>query len=161
MDREIYGLPTCLCGLSIPCLDAGCNFEFSASKLLCAQLVDSIVHQSTFLVPDNQNMAITRLLLNNSRITRLKNSADSFQEKLRTISLARDKGASRWLKVLLLGCHVLNKEEFRDSFALRYDKYIPIFRVTVHVESFSARPIRWIVKLVASLIMLVMMLLEI
>ena len=49
------------------------------------------------------------------------------QEQHRTISLARDKGASGWLNVLPLQEEgfCLNKEEFRDALALRYNKYIP------------------------------------
>lgn len=53
MDQEIYAIPTRLGGLSNPCLDAECNFEFNASKLLSAQLVDLIEHQSTFLEQDH------------------------------------------------------------------------------------------------------------
>ena len=48
-------------------------------------------------------------------------------EQLRTVTLARDKGASGWLNVLPLEDegNVLNKEEFRDALALRYNKSIP------------------------------------
>ena len=48
------------------------------------------------------------------------------QDQLRTISLARDKGASGWLNVFPLEeeGYVLNTEEFRDALALRYDKCI-------------------------------------
>ena len=50
-----------------------------------------------------------------------------FPEQLRTVTLARDKGASSWLNVLPLEDEgfVLSKEEFRDALALRYNKSIP------------------------------------
>ena len=67
-----------------------------------------------------------------SRSTRIKNMADSLDqrlspEQLGTVTLARDKGASGWLNVLPLEDegYVLNKEEFRDAFDLRYNKSIP------------------------------------
>lgn len=49
------------------------------------------------------------------------------QEQLRSILIARNKGSSGWLKVLPLEeeDYVLNKEEFRDTVALRYSKSIP------------------------------------
>ena len=48
-------------------------------------------------------------------------------EQLRTVTLAHDKGASGWLNVLPLEDegYVLNKEEFRNALALRYNKSIP------------------------------------
>lgn len=62
----------------------------------------------------------------------MKNRADLpdqrlFSDQLRTVTLARDKGASGWLNVLPLEEEgfVVNKEDFRDAFALRYNKFIP------------------------------------
>ena len=57
-------------------------------------------------------------------------------EQLRTVTLARDKGASGWLNVLPLEDegYVLNKEEFRDALALRYNKSIPNLHLVVHLR---------------------------
>ena len=48
------------------------------------------------------------------------------QEKLRTISQIRNKGTSNWLNILPLEDegYVLNKQEFRDALALRYNRSI-------------------------------------
>ena len=44
----------------------------------------------------------------------------------RTVELAEEKGASSWLNVIPLQEYgfVLNKGEFRDAVALRYDRLI-------------------------------------
>ena len=48
-------------------------------------------------------------------------------DQSRTVLLACDKGASGWLNAVPLQNEgfALNKKEFRDALALRYDKYIP------------------------------------
>ena len=131
LDREIFALPTRLGGLGIPCLQSGFAFEFENSRTLSTQLVDLIIQQSNSLVPDEEVLENTRSSLKILRTTRIKNTADTLdqrlpQEQLRTISLARDKGASCWLNVLRLEGegYVLNKEEFRDALAMRYQKCI-------------------------------------
>ena len=80
------------------------------------------------MVPDEEVLENTRSSLKILRTTRIKNTLDQRlpQEQLRTISLARDNGASCWLNVLPLEDegYFLSKEEFRDALAMRYQKCI-------------------------------------
>ena len=73
-------------------------------------------------------------------------------EQLRTVTLARDKGASGWLNVLPLEDigYVLNKEEFRDALGLRYISPFQIFQINVRVKRALTLLMRWSVKSVAS-----------
>ena len=96
------------------------------------QLAKLNIAQSSVLTLDEQEMCSTRSSVKSSQSTRIKNTADSLDqrpspEQLRTVTLARDKGASGWHNVLPLEDegYVLNKEEFRDALALRYNKSIP------------------------------------
>ena len=132
IDREISALPTRYGGLGIPCLHEEAEFEFNTSITISDQLAKLIIAQSSVLTLDEQEMCSTRSSVKSSRSTRIKNMADSLDqrlspEQLRTVTLARDKGASGWLNVLPLEDegYVLNKEEFRDALALRYNKSIP------------------------------------
>ena len=132
IDQEIFALPTRYGGLGIPCLHEEAEFEFNTSITISDQLAKLIIAQSSVLTLDEQEMCSTRSSVKSSRSTRIKNIADSLDqrlspEQLRTVTLAHDKGASGWLNVLPLEDegYVLNKEEFRDALALRYNKSIP------------------------------------
>ena len=132
IDRETFALPTRYGGLGISCLHVEAEFEFNTSITICDQLAKLIISQSSVLTLDEQEMCSTSSSVKSSRSTRLKNMADSLDqrlspEQLRTVTLARYKGASGWLNVLPLEeeGYVLNKEEFRDALALRYNKSIP------------------------------------
>ena len=92
-----------------------------------------IVIQSQNRLPEEKP---TSLELNNGiirqRETRLKQQVETIDEKLspeviRTITQARDKGASNWLNVLPLKKegYMLTKEELWDSLASRYNQPIP------------------------------------
>ena len=132
IDREMFALQTRYGGLGIPCLHEEAEFEFNTAITISDQLAKLIIAQSSVLTLDEQEMGNTRSSVKSSRSTRIKNMADSLDqrlspEQLRTATLARDKGESGWLNILQLEDegYVLNKEEFRDALALRYNKSIP------------------------------------
>ena len=132
IDRETFALPTRYGGLGISCLHEEAEFEFSTSITISDQLAKLLIAQSSVLTVDEQEICSTRSSVKSSRSTRIKNMADSLDqrlspEQLRTVTLARDKGASGWLDVLPLEDegYVPNKKEFRDALALRYNKSIP------------------------------------
>ena len=108
IDRETFALPSRYGGLGIPCLYEEAEFEFNTSIAICGQLAKLIIAQSSVLTLDEQEMCSTRSSVKSAWSTRIKNMADSLDqrlspEQLRTVTLARDKGASGWLKVHLVG----------------------------------------------------------
>ena len=90
-----------------------------------------IVSQSFTQLPQDEVLAHARSLVRNQRVQKARNASVSLYQHLshtqfRTVSLVCNKGASGWLNVLPLEDEgfSLNKEEFRDALALRYDKFI-------------------------------------
>ena len=131
LDRSILSLPTRFGGLGIPDIVEEANFEYNTSKILSAPLAALIVTQTQHKLPDDQVLNDARKNVNTQRETRIGDQASTVdqnldQEKLRTISQIRNKGTSNWLNVLPLEDegYVLNKQEFRDALALRYNRSI-------------------------------------
>ena len=90
-----------------------------------------IVYKATISTSNTNNTKHYIGMTSNTFKERYRNTADSLDqrlspEQLRTVTLARDKSASGWLNMLPLEDegYVLNKEEFRDALALRYNKSI-------------------------------------
>ena len=118
--------------MKIPRIPEDADFERNTSKLLCAPLSALIIIQACNQLPQDDAITNVKSQVRSLRVERASTSSLSVdiqlsQEQLRTISLARDKGASGWLNVLPLQEEgfCMNKEEFRDALALRYNKYIP------------------------------------
>ena len=131
LDRLIFSLPTRFGGLGIPDIVEEANFEYNTSKILSAPLAALIVTQTQHKLPDDQVLNDARKNVNTQRETRIGDQASTVdqnldQEKLRTISQIRNKGTSNWLNVLPFEDegYVLNKQEFRDALALRYNRSI-------------------------------------
>ncbi|CAB4008017.1 Hypothetical predicted protein [Paramuricea clavata] len=127
LDRETYALPIRNGGLGIPRIPEDADFERNTSKLLCGPLSALIIIQACNQLPQHDEITNAKSQVRSLRVERATTSSLSVdiqlsQEQHRTISLARDKGASGWLNVLPLQEEgfCLNKEEFRDALALRY-----------------------------------------
>ena len=122
IDRETFALPTRYVVLEFHA--SMWKLEFNTSITISDQLAKLIIAQSSVLTLDEQEMCSSSSSVKSSRSTRLKNMADSLDQRLTT---SRYKGASGLLNVLPLEDegYVLNKEEFRDALALRYNKSIP------------------------------------
>ena len=102
------------------------------SKALSGPLSVLIVSRPFTQLPQDDVLAHARSLVRNQRVQRAKNASVSLYQHLshtqfRTVSLTCNKGASGWLNVLPLEDEgfTLNKEEFRDALALKYNKFIP------------------------------------
>ena len=129
-DRDLYSLPLRLGGLGLPILSEKASEDFHHSTTLTAPLAAIMVLQGNSL-PDPDEVKNIRTDLNQRKNTLLKHKADLIQQILpqatqRAVDQAREKGASNWLGVLPLEDQgfTLNKGEFRDALAIRYNKRI-------------------------------------
>ena len=127
-EREIFSLPIRKGGLGITNLVENASKEFECSKVLTAPLVSLIIMQGDKIPEDSKN-ARKEIEKKNEKYIEEKSrilKENMTPKEKRTIELAEEKGASNWLNVLPLKDHgfVLNKGEFRDGLALRYNKSI-------------------------------------
>ena len=138
--REILALPNRLGGMGIVDLMKESGFEYEASKTISAPHAALIVQQSLHLLPNEDEVKQRVNNVKSERLARSKDSAILVDQKLpeslqKTLSRARDKGASNWLTVIPLKDegYVLNKEEFRDAICLRYGLTLKGLPSTVNV----------------------------
>ena len=114
----------------MPVLVEKANIDFQSSKFITAPLVAVIVSQD-YNIPSRDAIKQVR----SERVQQLndchKQQLDLVDSQLdegskRAIEQNREKGASSWLSVLPLRDHgfTLNKEEFRDALALRYNRTV-------------------------------------
>ena len=82
IDREIFALPTRYGGFGIPCLHEEAEFEYNTSITISDQLAKLIITQVSVLTLDEQQMRSTRSSVKSSRSTRIKNMADSLDQRL-------------------------------------------------------------------------------
>ena len=110
-----------------------------------------IVSQSFTQLPQDEVLAHARSLVRNQRVQRVRSASVSLYQHLshtqfRTVSLTCNKEASGWLNVLPLEDErfSLNKEEFRDALALRYDKFVkpPQFGSQTRYKRAQAKTLR-------------------
>ena len=128
---KYFALPTCLGGLGIPVMTTEADFEYHASRTLRAPLEALIVMQNTLALPDEEILKNTTKNLKQERLKREEATSTSLNQCLtlemtRTLLNESAKGASNWFNVLTLAekGYVLNKEEFQDAMAMRYNKQI-------------------------------------
>ena len=97
--------------------------------------------------------ALTCVQHSKQRVQRARSASASLYQHLshtqfRTVSLTCNKEASGWLNVLPLEDErfSLNKEEFRDALALRYDKFVkpPQFGSQTRYKRAQAKTLRWL-----------------
>ena len=119
-ERQLFKLPVKDGGLE------KANIDFQSSKFITAPLVAVIVSQD-YNIPSKDAIKQVR----SERVQQLNDchKLDLVDSQLdegskRAFEQNREKGASSWLSVLPLRDHgfTLNKEEFRDALALRYNR---------------------------------------
>ena len=130
VDREMFALPVRDGGLGMPQLCDTAQSEFAASIAITAPLAAIIALQGASL-PDEDEVKLLHLEHRRARIVAEKARSDLVDSKLapetlRAIQQAREKGASSWLSARPSHEHgfVLNKSEFRDAIAIRYNSQI-------------------------------------
>ena len=136
-EREIIALPVRLGGLGIPMPDKECKHEYEASRQITNSLRDVIVSQKLMETGDRKGIANAKNLIKMLNENRYKHAYKELLEKLdsntkRALEMAKEKGASSWLTTLPLDWlgYTLNRQEFRDSVALRYNwkiKDMPVY----------------------------------
>ena len=128
LEREVMELPVRLGGFGMPNPVKTADREYKCSKEITEPLVKLILKQELSL----ENLDRKEIEDIKARLTAEKNAeheneyrriCDKVNSRTkRAIILAREKGASAWLTALHLKAlsYTLNKQEFRDSIALRY-----------------------------------------
>ena len=113
-------------GIGIQNLKRESSKQFNASLDIIALHVNSIVTQSS-TIPARELMEERKREINAQRSATAKSRIDRIDELLssdllQAVQQTRDKGASSWLNAIPIEEHglPLNKQEFRDSFCLRY-----------------------------------------
>ena len=130
IDRELFSLPVRLGGMGIEQISSVADEEYARSKQITAPLAAIIALQGNCLPnPEDVEKAKSEALKQKSES--LKTRSSQLDETLpgdvqRNLTQAREHGASNWLSALPLEKHnfSLNKSEFRDAIALRYNKHI-------------------------------------
>ena len=129
-DRELLSLPVKSGGLGIDLISDNANDEFEMSNMITAPLAAIIALQGDSL-PDPEAEQEIRNMANKTKQEKTKEKILLVDESLsrdtkRNVDQARQPGASSWLTALPLekfGFN-MNKGEFRDAIALRYNKHI-------------------------------------
>ena len=131
-ERLLFSLPTKLGGLNIPNPVRLCSKEYEWSQNLTMSLTEKIKRQTLYeedspdQIKKRHNQVLRQIKAEKNYL--LKDLYNSICEDLdgelkRSINLASEKGASIWLNTLPiknLG-YSLNKQEFIDAIALRYN----------------------------------------
>ena len=126
-DRELLALPIKDGGLGIPLINTSASTSREASIMLTKPLTTAIINQSTTLPNENEVKSAKAKSL--EVITKAKEHIKSgvlgslSPERKRTMEELSMPGASSWLGALPLKSQNmdLNKGEFQDALALRYD----------------------------------------
>ena len=127
-ERNLYALPIRSGGLGIPIFTDKASNDFHTSLRITAPLAAIMVTQGNTL-PDPAIVKATR-----AEERKLNNNLEKQHEEVvlgtlceptkRAVEQAKEKGASNWLSTLPLEDQgfTLNKGEFRDALAIRYNK---------------------------------------
>ena len=114
--------------MSIPDVTEVSDREYINSLRATNQLIDAIIEQNDVLMLDHAELKNTKAAIRLERIKyyqekRQKIDAKSSPEVARILDLASEKGVSCWLTSLPLEVYgfTMNKQEFHDSIALRYN----------------------------------------
>jgi hypothetical protein len=130
VERELLSLPVKLGGMGIESPSSVSDDEYSRSKQITAPLAAIIALQGNSL-PNADEVDQKRKEAFSQKSEILNQKSNLVDQSLpadvqRSLLQARDQGASSWLGVLPLEKHgfALNKSEFRDAIALRYNRHI-------------------------------------
>ncbi|KAL5262366.1 hypothetical protein ACHWQZ_G007921 [Mnemiopsis leidyi] len=128
LEREIIALPVRLGGLGIPMPDKESKHEYEASRLITHSLKEVIISQNLMETCSKKVIANAKNTMKMLKGKRHKHTYCQLLIKLasstkRSLEMAKEKGASSWLTTLPLDWlgYTLNRQEFRDSIALRYN----------------------------------------
>ena len=129
-DRRLLSLPVKEGGLGIGIVNEDSDEEYQRSKSITAPLATIIVLQGGDM-PDTEDERSIKSTIIKEKQAQLKEKIAAIDtilapETKRKIQQTRDPGVSSWLSALPLEKHGynLNKSEFRDALALRYNKHI-------------------------------------
>ena len=129
-DRRLLSLPVKAGGLGIEIVSQDSEEEYGRSKSITAPLAAIIALQEDYM-PNPEEVNAIKSNINKEKQSHLKEKIASVDSTLtpdtkRKIEQTRDPGASNWLSALPLAKHGfnLNKSEFRDALALRYNQHI-------------------------------------
>ena len=127
-ERNLLTLPPRLGGMGITSPVARAEVEFANSTKLTNSLTEKIVAQDAHGIIDQNLVTEARKKISSDRQqaqrTKLSTLANSFPvPKWRKIQAAQETGASNWLTSLPIKSKgfSLNKQEFVDAVAMRYD----------------------------------------
>ena len=130
IERDIISLPVRYGGMGIESPSSVSDDEYSRSKQITGPLAAIIVLQGNSLPNTDEVQHMQKEALNQKSET-LKQKSYLIDQSVpsdvhRNLLQAREQGASSWLNALPLEKHVflLNKSEFRDAIALRYNRHI-------------------------------------
>ena len=126
--HSIFALPCRLGGLSIHKLSETSDLEFEFSQMVTKDLTDAIYNQDREYTSDHVKISSVKLEVTKRRADYFQNKRTQLVETLSPshrlqLDLASEKGASSWLTALPLQTfgYSLNKQQFTDALALRYD----------------------------------------
>ena len=129
-ERDLFSLPVRLGGMGIEHVSSVADDEYTRSKEITAPLAAIIALQGISL-PNPEEVDLKRRDVLNRKSEQLKLKSESTDQAVsadlkRNLQQAREQGASSWLSALPLEKHgfALNKAEFRDAIALRYNRHI-------------------------------------
>ena len=130
LDRELLSLPVSQGGMGIDNIGDNAEEEYQRSRAITAPLAAIIALQGDTL-PDPDTEKVAKSAAKSAKANKLKAKTAQITEQLSTrtrknIEQVREPGASSWLNVLPLENHHLNlnKSDFKDALALRYDKHL-------------------------------------
>jgi hypothetical protein len=130
IERDLFSLPVKFGGMGLESIVSIADEEYSRSKQITAPLAAIIALQGSNLPnPDHVDHAKKEALSEKTENLKLKTAQidNSISPGIkRSLVQAREQGASNWLSALPLEKHgfALNKLEFRDAIALRYNRHI-------------------------------------
>ena len=130
VERSLVSLPVRLGGMGIESPSSIASGEYSRSKQMTGPLA-AIIAIPGISLPDVNDVDQIRRETLRQKSDALKQKSDLIDQSLspfvlRNLQQAREQGASSWASALPLEKYgfALNKEEFRDVFALRYNRHI-------------------------------------
>ena len=126
-ERGLFSLPIKQGGLGIPELTTKAMSDYEISRQINAPLIAIIITQDS-IFPDTE---VTRKISEGVKAKKTRFMRDKIEEvdtsllpdTLRAVEQARQTGSSSWLSAIPLSEHGfnMNKKEFQDALALRYN----------------------------------------
>ena len=126
--RDVFSLPPRYGGLGIPIMPNVSEQEYEFSQRATAPLTEAILNQACEYNVDMEKLHEVKTSIKVDRLAFYKQKQDELLEELSDqgklmVQLASEKGSSSWLTALPLKDFgfTLNKQQFADALALRYN----------------------------------------